>query len=45
MILVDNALQARAAKGTPIRVAIVGAGFMCQGLTNQIATVLLACVW
>jgi predicted homoserine dehydrogenase-like protein len=36
VILVDNALQARAAQGNPIRVAIVGAGFMCQGLTNQI---------
>src|SRR6266852_1614887 len=37
MILVDKALQELAAKGTPIRVAIIGAGFMCQGLTNQIA--------
>ena len=37
MILVDTALQAREAKGAPIRVAIVGAGFMSQGLTNQIA--------
>ena len=37
MILVDTALQARAAQGKPIRVAILGAGFMCQGLTNQIA--------
>jgi predicted homoserine dehydrogenase-like protein len=37
MILVDNALKELEAKGTPIRVAIVGAGFMCQGLTNQIA--------
>jgi predicted homoserine dehydrogenase-like protein len=36
VILVDNALQARAAQGNLIRVAIVGAGFMCQGLTNQI---------
>ena len=36
MILVDTALQERQAKGNPIRVAIVGAGFMCQGLTNQI---------
>lgn len=36
MILVDRALQQRAEKGQPIRVAIVGAGFMCQGLTNQI---------
>jgi len=37
MIIVDNALRALAAKETPIRVAIVGAGFMSQGLTNQIA--------
>src|SRR5947209_2385052 len=37
MILVDSALDELEAKGTPIRVAIVGAGFMCQGLTNQIA--------
>lgn len=36
MILVDTALQARAAQKKPIRVAILGAGFMCQGLTNQI---------
>jgi predicted homoserine dehydrogenase-like protein len=36
VILVDTALQARAAQGKPIRVAILGAGFMCQGLTNQI---------
>src|SRR3984893_18370356 len=37
MILVDTALQAREAGGRPIRVAIVGAGFMSQGLANQIA--------
>lgn len=36
MILVDRALQQRAEKGQPIRVGIIGAGFMCQGLTNQI---------
>ena len=36
MILVDSALQKRHALGKPIRVGIVGAGFMCQGLTNQI---------
>jgi predicted homoserine dehydrogenase-like protein len=36
VILVDNALRERAAHGKPIRVAIIGAGFMCQGLTNQI---------
>jgi predicted homoserine dehydrogenase-like protein len=36
MILVDRELQKRHALGKPIRVGIVGAGFMCQGLTNQI---------
>src|SRR6478672_7671155 len=36
MIVVDKALQVRAEQGNPIRVAILGAGFMAQGLTNQI---------
>ncbi len=36
MILVDTALRQRAAEGNPIRVALVGAGFMGRGLTNQI---------
>ena len=36
MILVDTALQERQTQGKPIRVGIVGAGFMCQGLTNMI---------
>lgn len=36
MILVDTALQERQSKGRPIRVGIVGAGFMTQGLVNQI---------
>ncbi len=36
MIIVDKALQAREAENRPIRVAMVGAGFMGQGLTNQI---------
>jgi predicted homoserine dehydrogenase-like protein len=36
MILVDSALAAREASGRPIRVALVGAGFMGRGLTNQI---------
>ena len=36
MILVDTALQKREAEGKPIRVGIVGAGFMARGLTNQI---------
>lgn len=36
MILVDNALKVREEQGRPVRVAMVGAGFMGQGLTNQI---------
>jgi predicted homoserine dehydrogenase-like protein len=36
MLLVDRALREREAQGRPIRVGIVGAGFMSQGLTNQI---------
>ena len=37
MILVDTALKAREEAGTPVRVGLVGAGFMVQGLTNMIA--------
>jgi predicted homoserine dehydrogenase-like protein len=36
MIIVDNALKVREVEGRPIRVASIGAGFMGQGLTNQI---------
>ena len=36
MIIVDNALQAREASGDPIRVGMIGAGFMGRGLLNQI---------
>ena len=36
MIIVDKALQARETEGRPIRVGIVGAGFMARGLSNQI---------
>ena len=36
MILIDTALKARAAEGKPIRVGILGAGFMTRGLTNTI---------
>jgi predicted homoserine dehydrogenase-like protein len=36
MIIVDNALQAREAEGRPIRVALIGAGFMSHGLANHI---------
>ena len=31
MILVDNALKARAEQGKPIRVGLLGSGFMGQG--------------
>ncbi len=36
MILVDTALQAREKEGRPIRVALIGAGFMAHGLANHI---------
>jgi predicted homoserine dehydrogenase-like protein len=36
MILVDSALRQRAAEGRPVRVALVGAGFMGRGFTNQV---------
>jgi len=36
MIIVDTALKAREEQGKPIRVGMIGAGFMGQGLTNQI---------
>lgn len=37
MIIVDSALKELEASGAPIRVGVVGAGFMSQGLANQIA--------
>ena len=36
MILVDEALRRREAEGRPVRVAMVGAGFMGRGIANQI---------
>lgn len=36
MILVDNALQRRAEAGNPIKVGMIGAGFMGRGIANQI---------
>lgn len=36
MIIVDTALAAREAEGCPIRVAMIGAGFMARGIANQI---------
>ena len=39
MIIVDNALQKREAEGKPIRVGIVGAGFMARGVAMQICNV------
>ena len=36
MIIVDNALKQRADEDRPVRVGMIGAGFMGQGLTNQI---------
>jgi predicted homoserine dehydrogenase-like protein len=36
VIIVDGALRVREAEGRPIRVGMIGAGFMAQGLANQI---------
>jgi predicted homoserine dehydrogenase-like protein len=36
MILVDTALAAREAEGRPVRVGMLGAGFMARGIANQI---------
>jgi predicted homoserine dehydrogenase-like protein len=36
MIIVDNALKQRAEQDRPIRVGILGAGFMARGLANRI---------
>lgn len=38
MILVDTALKRRAEQGNPIRVGMIGAGFMGSGIALQIAT-------
>jgi predicted homoserine dehydrogenase-like protein len=35
MIIVDNALAARAREGRPVRVGMVGAGYMVKGMTRQ----------
>lgn len=36
MIIVDTALRRREEEGRPIQVGVIGAGFMAQGLANQI---------
>src|SRR5262245_2588667 len=36
MVIVDAALKRRASQGNPVRVAMVGAGFMGRGIANQI---------
>jgi predicted homoserine dehydrogenase-like protein len=36
MIIVDKALELREKEGRPIRVALIGAGFMSRGLANHI---------
>lgn len=36
MIIIDRALQARADAGNPIKVGMIGAGFMGRGIANQI---------
>lgn len=36
MILIDTALRTREAEGRPLRVGMIGAGFMGRGIANQI---------
>lgn len=36
MIIIDRALQTRKAAGNPIKVGMIGAGFMGRGIANQI---------
>ena len=38
MIIVDTALEQRAAEGNPVRVGIIGAGYMGRGVVLQIVT-------
>ena len=37
MIIVDRVLQSRAEAGNPVKVGMIGAGFMGRGIANQIA--------
>ncbi len=37
MIIVDRLLEQRQAQGKPVRVGLVGAGFMAKGVLNQVA--------
>jgi len=36
MVIVDAALKRRAEQGNPVRVGMIGAGFMARGIANQI---------
>ncbi|NET55479.1 MAG: Gfo/Idh/MocA family oxidoreductase [Symploca sp. SIO2E6] len=36
MIIVDTALKAREEAGNPVKVGVIGAGFMAKGIANQI---------
>ena len=38
MIIVDTALKRRLAEGNPVRVALVGAGYMGRGIALEILT-------
>jgi len=36
MIIIDNALAEREKQGKPVRVGLIGAGFMGRGIINQL---------
>ena len=41
MIIVDKALEKRQEEGNPIRVALVGAGYMGRGITLQVLSAIV----
>lgn len=45
MIILDRALERRERDGNPVRVAMVGAGYMGRGIAFQMVTAARACVW
>jgi predicted homoserine dehydrogenase-like protein len=45
MIIVDRLLRQREADGKPVRVGMIGAGFMARGVANQIVNSVPGCGW
>jgi predicted homoserine dehydrogenase-like protein len=43
VIIVDTALRRREAEGNPVRVGMIGAGFMARGIANSIFNSIPGC--